>query len=573
MQNLVNTYVSKDGQSFSMKDFSYLTSHCPNFRSDAPVCASISGCLTDVTGREDDKHWQVYKSFYISLKQKFLRIAEINYVIEHSTYNGCIGVKPFNPFENNFFTSTYVQPVQVNTFWSWLTKDTKSMKTVYNHRSQFLNPEQTCSFYTASLFEDKVARNPLPSTLLRQSSLDAKFCYPNTAISASEYPSMDLKDFTGASMLPTDCYAESQYINDQMLKQAESKIFMECGQCPKAFQLQNFISAVASRDKLTTNGISLLCNPNPYYEIGPMILPDLKSDNQPDIEWNILSHVPKNSLKVELKSGSKITVLDMVMRPGSTLDFGDLDLVCCLSATDIFEFKSTVGQAGTNFKLRGTDEQNLSNQIDIEGTISDMRIVNCNFDYECQPTIFALQTQSLFNALLYKDNAVVGSNQGIQSKFLSTSGVSLGTPSPSASENQNNIDIQTEIPVYGLFVSDEMKTAFSTIGSDYEDWMWRTISNGSVLTGQVYDKDNSSTACEFTFDKQTDNYDFTQILQLSNITPVKQETLIDGKYTQYFKVTAMVKESNQIVYKTLKGSSTCGNIGSCTIPISYNVNQ
>ncbi|MFN5442753.1 MAG: hypothetical protein ACK48V_00835 [Crocinitomicaceae bacterium] len=573
MQNLVSTYVSNNGISYSMRYYSYLTSHCPNFRNDAPNCALVTSCLNDSTGIEDDKHWQVYKSFYISLKQKFSRIAEINYVIDHTSYNGCIGVKPFNPFENNFFTSTYVQPVQVNTFWSWLTKDTKSMKTVYNHRSQFLNPEQTCSFYNASLFEDKVARNPLPSTLLRQSSLDAKFCYPNTAVSASEYPSMDLKDFVGVSMLPTDCAAENQYINDKMLHQAEAKIFMECGQCPKAFQLQNFISAVASRDKLTTNNISLLCNPNPYYEIGPKILPELKSDNDPNIEWKVINHIPKNSLKIELKSGSKSTILDLKMSPKSELDFGDLDLICCLNATDLFEFKTTLGQAGTNFKLRGIDEQNTKEQIDIEGTISNIRIDDCNFDYECQPTIFALQSQSLFNALLYKDKTTIGTNQGIQSKFLTTTGVSLGTPPASASEDLSNFDIQTEVPIYGLFVTDEMKTAFSSIGTDYNDWMWQSTVSDSVLIGHVYDKDNSSITCDFTLSKHADSYDFNQILQLSNISPIHEVSLIDGKYTQRFNITAMVKESNQIVYKTLTGNSTCGNIGSCTIPISYNVNQ
>lgn len=575
MNGLINTYVSKDGISYTMEEFSYLNSHCPNYRDDAPSCSNFKNCLLDNTGRNDDKHWQVYKSLYLSLKQKILRNAEINYVIEHNAYNGCIGVKPFNPFENNFITSTYIQPVQLNTFWSWLTNDKKSMKTVYNHRSQYLNPEQTCSFYTQILFQDKVARNPLPSTLLKETSLDSKFCYPNAAISTTEFPTLDLKDFIGTSMIPTNCNEENQHINDVMLKKAEANIFMECGQCPKAFQLQNFLSAVASRDKLTTNGIQLLCNSKPYYEIGPKILPDLKSENEKDILWNVLSHVPKKTLKIELKSGNKSTIIALQMKNDSVFDFQDIDQFCCLTATDVLNFYTQgIGVNEYGFKIKGTNSFS-SKQVEIEGVIRGVKIDSCSFDSECKPTIIALQSQNLFNALLYRSNTTFGQNPIIQSKFINPNGVSLSIPLVN--------DLQTEVPIQSIFITDEIKNEFSSvIGSQYEDWMWKTTINANVLKGIIYDKDDIGKNCSYELTKTDNTFDFEDILLFDNLIPIPQINLLNGKYTQEFTITAMVKSTNQIVYKTLKGnflyssensSNKIISMGECINTTSFNPDE
>jgi hypothetical protein len=585
----MNKFVTNYAGSKSMAEIAYITSHCPEYNPNltSQICATTAACLPMPTNHViTNEEWGTYKGLYLSMKQKFVKQDETKYAIDHTGYNGCIGSSPFNPFDHGFFTSTYTVPVNYTTFWGWLINKA-TFHTIYTHRSQFTNPEQTCNNEHFVLYKDKTARFPLPTTLLKNTGLDINKCYPTSQYDAESevsFVNSDPKDFIGMAETPSNCVEENQAINDKMLNVAEQKFFTECGQCPLAFQLQSILNAVAGRDKLTATNLSLTCGPNgtPYPELGPRMLQQLAGSG--NVVWNVDNIIPNDRLVIKFERGGFNTKVTLKMSTGSLFNFDQITSICCLRATNALSYLAPEA-SGHNFTLKATIGAGVTKkEVLLEGSSDLLNIQDCNFPLTCTPSIAAKQAQNLFNSLLYSskgDNPPVTS---ITSKFLSTNEVSLASPVASASSTTSTYST-AEVSVNGLFITGELKQQLSAIlGTDYQDWVWKSSGTGNSITATIYDHSvGDGTSCTFTFTSTENGFDFSNVFAFSNIEPDNSQSLnTDGVTSNHFIITALVKDNNSksLSYKTVTGTSLFITpiptstpkgviMGACIVPSTY----
>jgi RHS repeat-associated protein len=121
-----------DGSSMSMKAMAALITKCPAYYGTlSGVTSTCTSFLATGNPIIDDEVWKKYVSFYLSAKQKLIKLAADNYTINTAGsscgkgYNGCIGADNFNPFASafnrylslgSFASNLYTQPCSWSTY-------------------------------------------------------------------------------------------------------------------------------------------------------------------------------------------------------------------------------------------------------------------------------------------------------------------------------------------------------------------------------------------------------------------------------------------------------------------------
>lgn len=101
MQAQIDDYL---GSTKSMKEIAAISTMCPGFFDGSVSLPSTCTAFgTSFTSTENDEMWVRYRSFYISAKQKLIKMAADNYaILICGNYNGCIGKKDFDPIQSAF---------------------------------------------------------------------------------------------------------------------------------------------------------------------------------------------------------------------------------------------------------------------------------------------------------------------------------------------------------------------------------------------------------------------------------------------------------------------------------------
>ncbi len=159
-----------NGSGMTMKTMAAITTKCPGYF--GPLSGASSTCTTFLSSGSattDDEMWARYKGFYNSAKQKYIKLAADNFVINTAGancgkgYNGCIGTENFNPFSSAFNRFLGIASFESNLY------------------------TQPCSWSTYLLYKDKTPRFTLGAEMLKADEDKAKFnLYYKTGLCPAE---------------------------------------------------------------------------------------------------------------------------------------------------------------------------------------------------------------------------------------------------------------------------------------------------------------------------------------------------------------------------------------------------
>ena len=365
----------------------------------------------------NDAEWAAFRSLYYALKKDIMRDDATRYSINNYSFNGCIGAKSGDNswvIDNNYFMHKEQSPEQ---FWVCQTSEYWKIggvnggmnngfaifpETALAHNpgaTQITIPEsctstnwhfwglkpQRCISYNCGL-----ASIPLSKYSIMSNSQSCTYnshslyrdkkkvsVYNTTETSVAGLGSMDKncwEPVLGAdgntAYVPSTCPEDVKELYDEMSAQATQSLYAECGQCPIARSLQNFISSLTQTNKfisLVSNKVQLSCGAGSSKDVN--FSPDLKaivddnSNPSEDIFWyaspeSVLTSDGFKSISTYItRAGVERCRLEFKMKVNSTdpqtLSFNDLVEVCCLVTED--QPKWITGQSGGYyFTVKGT---------------------------------------------------------------------------------------------------------------------------------------------------------------------------------------------------------------------------
>ena len=469
---------------------------------------------TDFVLIDSDAEWNMFKSLYISLKQKFVEYVVTNQAIDKKCFNGCIGENPFN-----------------------ISKNLKFYKHVDGglFNSALFDRDQPCNIwdFKESYYKEKVKRFPISRDMIDLPELDIQSCYQEQP---DDFASQGEVDFD-----IIECGEELMGLIESAEHKADVEFYERCGQCPLAHDLQILLEGIVRNGQLNASGFLLSCYPESEY---PEFVPDLEeaiNENLPGsgkIYWKRNSSSNSRELIINIvREGSGTGCELRLILPDNVYSINDIIDFCCLSYLPnpvLLPY-----QENRNFIIVAS-VKNSSGKIEkikLEGSTSCLDISGCTFAPSCDLTDQAIAYQNLLNMLLLTE---LGS--GDAPPLVSSSSVDL-TQSP-----------------FVYIIDGMIKT-----GPVGENWTWQAeILEDNKLTGYI--KDDQGNQCIIELVKPTLAFRFHDILSF-NVMRVNKDHQ-DPEYN--FIVTAEVQTVAGRVFVNLYGYSSCFLSGTCEIPIAPN---
>jgi len=272
MDTAMKYYAKLGGTTLNIFQFAHLSAICPN----AVTSSEVSTCLASPyfaasgsTTIEKDAEWQMFRSLYISLKQKYEYYKRSADAIQGGYYNGCIGNKDFDPTLNQFEPP----PAPAGT--------------------GYFDSHQPCSIYTAALYQNKVIRYPSINDMVKTG--------------------VNLYDDPGTVMPYVQAYTNNGLANT-------------CGQCPNEELLQSLLNDMVGQEKLTD--VDTLDN---FVEFSLSMRQAISgSDSSQKYIWTPVSYSPTSLLvKISQDTGSLCCVLTFTVE-GDTVIWDSIKSICCL---------------------------------------------------------------------------------------------------------------------------------------------------------------------------------------------------------------------------------------------------
>jgi len=553
--------------SVSLAQMAYIINFCPN--SDLTVSGSCSACgeipenfsslmaliqeIPDVQQRiqKSDAFWNTYKNLYLSLKQEYQKKNDINFSIGGNCYNGCFNTEMFNPniliqSPNNNFPIVFYPLYQ----------------------SQYYNIKQPCNVSRYEEYKDKTPRWQNASQMLNKGEWDeAEVCYPSPVITSGTTYNDISKEAINPD--PIDCPEKNLAIMQAAKLKAQAEIFMECGQCPMARNLQTLLDAIAKKGKFKSTEPPFLLSCYPQSEF-PEFIPDLDDavGGDGDLWWNF-KEFTDTYIKVELtrgNSGSVSCTLEIKISGANTIyKISDIKEICCLKYTSHPTIFPTY--EGNSFLANATvfnTQTNKDEKINIEGVSTCFQIASCDFPEQCTTAVTGIELQNLWNALLY-----------------STVKVQTGTRDPDffketfLTQYNETVDDVTNIivPPYDAMLTATLRDGLDNHLGEGINWKWKNVSNALNNEFEIFNpywtesyEGQEQPKCTFRFyaEDGITPFDTKNVLFFADIRPD-----IDNDVDQqhYFKIKALVKNLDKVSYVKCKGYSKCFIVGDCISPL------
>ncbi|MBO9703049.1 MAG: hypothetical protein J7604_22735 [Sporocytophaga sp.] len=349
---LFNNYKVVGGNtSLSMVQVANLGVGCPVSTVTCPGPSCPSNLMT--TGAA----WNMFKSLYLTERQKVLRSLATAKAIEGGYYNGCIGDPDFTStdeaspfFQFREYTSSRIETQRnCSGWWVWrnCTESQVEVKDTY-YSIPYFDSKQTCFVWRSRFYGDRIRKfyqkvYPLGAEL-QQGRCIRKVHDPETN--------------TDVDMVVNCQEDEELYIN-QINDAVARQRYEDCGLCPIASDIQDFIIQ-AQRKKIlkNTSPIVVACPPSTsLLMLGGTLIREFKIGSTiPAIRWTGTYDEATRILTGELSSSAdntftpptktiKITLNFSTLPSGMVVDFNKLK-ICCLNPTDATHFKMTVYYTG-----------------------------------------------------------------------------------------------------------------------------------------------------------------------------------------------------------------------------------
>jgi len=335
-----------------------------NMTINCPYAGTDGGCTFGYcfdTKIDSDKEWELFKGFYLSLKQKFQKEKSNRYAIGTECYNGCFGVDKFNPFEYGFFGTPF----------SFRT-DFRRPQFFRFFNSQFFNWEQPCNYWNSGLYKDKTKRFSMYDGGKSAVGVTKNVCY-------------NALDSVDAPLVEVDCPVEAAELIKYYEDETDRKVYEECGQCPSARDLEVLLNAIVKRKELTQTFL-LSCYPQSNY---PEFITDLSTliPGTGSVQWQVTSHSSKRLDIRFLRNGDGGT-MTLALPATTSHTFDDISNICCLNYIRSGVLLPTF--SGYNFTCKAEviipahgDVSETTEEIVLEGVSSCINVGECNLPPRC----------------------------------------------------------------------------------------------------------------------------------------------------------------------------------------------
>jgi len=381
MENILNNYPTGDPalSPYSIYEMVAITQKCGTLyggnQADVDAClqthfpAAYTGCTGGGVCDYNEfintpEAWESLKGMYISAKQK-VQQAMANEHAYWSCYNPCIGWD-----EGSFWLwakSNMLSPVP-NTltfpFWHWPWTQNQYSYTYYTLEGPFKEYEQPCSYYTYSLYKDKVQR------------------YQNTFIDDED------------DML------------SEMGNQSDYDMYYQTGVCPIARDLEYLLDALAKNGQITASGVDLTTYPQFTEDLYNSIVDPNQTSFVP-YTWDVT--VAPTTITININNTTIAGIIDACPED-IKLEFINMPTGFSLNDYTILKFNQLAFTSGTyDFTVQVTvqDNNNPTNPpevLTISGsTCSDINIGSCSFDDVCETTEQAGNLLALMELLRAQD--------------------------------------------------------------------------------------------------------------------------------------------------------------------------
>lgn len=303
---------------------------------------------------------------------------------------------------------------------------------------------------------------------------------------------------------------------------AAQQIYQATGQCPLAFELQNFLNAMAASASLTPNSISL----NQVSEFTPDLYSAVSSGGMPTtfINYSWQPSISGTTLTANIVDPNTSTTKCVIK-----LDITGTSIPTFANITSISQLLyDATGVGNGAFKAVAVyTVGGVAYSANIKGSSSCMDIKSCGFTEQCSANQFASDMSNLFS-------------------YLQASG-SLGSTSPVALSSN---------ATYSLLLTPSIK---NTLGSPNSNIVYQFVSPDKLT---VYDSGNPSTKLVFT-------YTVTPASAASNI---KSFAAIRSNYSNLYNMEG--RDVNGVKIATIDGAinkatstQTTGiSAGTCGLP-------
>lgn len=416
---LFNNYKIVNGSlALTMVQTANLGSKCPVSSVVCPgaTCPSTTLSTTDATS------WSLFKALYITERQKILRDMARTKAIGDNYYNGCIGDPDFITTNEAapFFqyvphtVSKIVYQWDCDGWWGWKGCSFEPREIQHTYYSiPYYDSRQTCYSWRSRFYGDKT-RLFYPKVYgagdLQQGRCIRQVFDPETNTNID---------------LVVDCQEDEENFIDQINDAVARKRYEECGLCPIASDIQDFVIQTQRKKLLnTTTPVVLSCPPGAsLLMMGGTLTQEFKVGTTiPPIRWSASYNATTRILTGELSSSVDNTFtpptktirikLNFNSLPsGMAVDFTKLK-ICCLTPLDATHFKMRVYYTGvynlaTNAIIASTDMVHPGEvsgyaeaSFEIDGEVENVSLTHpCSIAPNCAATSTAKHIVGFLNIL------------------------------------------------------------------------------------------------------------------------------------------------------------------------------
>jgi hypothetical protein len=518
-----NNYKFLNGNTpLTMVQVANLGSGCP----DSSIACPGSNCPATTLSLSNNTAWSLFKSLYITERQNIIRMLETRKAIEGGYYNGCIGDKNFyQTDEASLFFQQYKNQTEKEVFvkecegmlWWKKCKEVKHIYTENTYYLPYLDPFQVCYAWRANFFEDKT-RLFYPKTYSVVGDLQQGRC------------TRQLLDEDGNPVqIVINCPEDEEDYIQQVNSAVARKKYEECGLCPLASDVQDFLVQTQRKKLLNSSTpVILSCPPGEAALImGGALTQEFKSGGTvQEVNWSGTYNATTRTFTGRWLSDLKTITIDLDFNSFPQeigVDFNKLK-ICCLKPVDATHFKLNVYYSGYYHKITKELIEDLSGvsaaqeanyqkaEFEITGTINGIDLTTCTMAPNCAVTSVARHITGFLNALNYE---IVDK----KAKLLVTAGENYIDLDP----NHYEVALRNLLNINAVDENGDLKITYQDINPK-----WKASVNavtGKLLGKLIFtDKATNDTVCVDIIIKQPEGtpvlVNFTDVKYFTNLKAI-----------------------------------------------------
>lgn len=353
----------------------------------APVC--------DKAKITTEAEWLTYRSLYLSLKQTFIKTADMIKAVDNNYYNGCIGHSNYIGSKDSWYFSTPKKQEVTGTtrscsrFLVWKLRCENRQYTYTTYTMPYLMQSQVCFAGNADYFKKKSQRF-YPTQDDDANAQQAGNC-PKVSYDAVGKPLLEL----------VPCTEDIKAQLKEQLSDAERMKYELCGLCPLASDVESLLIKLTANNKLLSPNTTVTCDADNIY-LGSALKQLIVANDSLNsaVYWSGSISTDKKTITGSLKlKDSNVHTITLVIPATVNYTFDEMLSMCCLSVS---------GTNNSSFKMRASFKQDgIYQDVWLNGVIN-LDLKNCIILPKCVLTEDATNAANFLNILSAKGHLYPG---------------------------------------------------------------------------------------------------------------------------------------------------------------------